>query len=118
MKKNNDSIKFQLNSKRPRVEVDLANLLKDPCLRKKNYNYHYSGKDQIQRAYLQIGVCQLFEHDFPKKEIEKTMHRFNQTWFKEYKWLEYSILKDVAYYLYCYLFKPGIGNQNFYALYE
>jgi hypothetical protein len=25
------------------------------------------------------------------------MRRFNPTWFKEYKWLEYSIEKDAAY---------------------
>ena len=31
MKKNNDSIKLQSNSKQPRVEVDLANLPGDPC---------------------------------------------------------------------------------------
>jgi hypothetical protein len=36
MKKNNDSIKLQSNSKRPRVEVDLANLPRNPSLRKKN----------------------------------------------------------------------------------
>jgi hypothetical protein len=35
MKKNNNSIKLQSNSKRPRVEVDLANLPRDHCLRKK-----------------------------------------------------------------------------------
>ena len=39
------------------------------------------------------------------------MCRFNLAWFKEYKWLEYSIEKDAAYYLYCYLFKPNFGNQ-------
>ncbi|XP_059441556.1 uncharacterized protein LOC132173901 [Corylus avellana] len=39
------------------------------------------------------------------------MRRFNPTWFKEYKWLEYSKEKDAAYCLYCYLFKPDIGNQ-------
>jgi hypothetical protein len=35
MEKNNDSIDLQSNSKRPRVEVDLANLTEDPCFRKK-----------------------------------------------------------------------------------
>jgi hypothetical protein len=39
------------------------------------------------------------------------MRRFNSAWFKEYKWLEYSILKDTAYCLYCYLFNPDIGKQ-------
>jgi hypothetical protein len=39
------------------------------------------------------------------------MRRFNPAWFKEYKWLEYNILKDAAYCLYCYLFKSDIGKQ-------
>ncbi|XP_059455244.1 uncharacterized protein LOC132185494 [Corylus avellana] len=39
------------------------------------------------------------------------MRRFNPTWFKEYKWLEYSKEKDAVYYLYCYLFKLDIGNK-------
>ena len=111
MKKNTDSIKLQSNSKRSRVKVDLANLPKDSCLRKKIYDYHPSDRDQIRRAYLQIGACQPFKHDFPKKEIGKTMRCFNPVWFKEYKWLEYSVLKDAVYCLYCYLFKPDIGNQ-------
>jgi hypothetical protein len=34
MKKNNDSIKLESNSKRPCVEVDLANLPGDPSLKK------------------------------------------------------------------------------------
>jgi hypothetical protein len=48
---------------------------------------------------------------FQEKKFGKTMRCFNLAWFKEYKWLEYNILKDVAYCLYCYLFKPGIGKQ-------
>ena len=39
------------------------------------------------------------------------MSHFNLAWFKEYKWLEYSIEKNVAYCLYCYLFKSDFGNQ-------
>ena len=39
------------------------------------------------------------------------MRRFNSAWFKQYKWLEYSIEKDDAYCLYCYLFKLDFGNQ-------
>ena len=40
------------------------------------------------------------------------MHRFNPKWFKECgNWLEYSIEKDVAYCLYCYLFRQDVGMQ-------
>jgi hypothetical protein len=53
MENNNDSIELQSNSKRARVEVDLANLPIDPCLRKKISDYHINDRDQIQRTYLQ-----------------------------------------------------------------
>ena len=35
MEQKNDFIKLQANSKQLRIEVDLANLLRDPCLKKK-----------------------------------------------------------------------------------
>ncbi|GMP45667.1 hypothetical protein CsSME_00014115 [Camellia sinensis var. sinensis] len=39
------------------------------------------------------------------------MRRFNSAWFKEYKnWLEYSIEKDAAFCLCCYLFRPDLGK--------
>jgi hypothetical protein len=37
MENNNDFIELQSNSKQARVEVDLANLLIDHCLMKKNF---------------------------------------------------------------------------------
>jgi hypothetical protein len=86
-------------------------MLGDRSLRKKKCDYHPSNRDQIRRSFLQKGACQPFNHDFPRKEFGKIMRYFNPGWFKEYKWLEYSILKDAAYCLYCYLFKPDIGKQ-------
>jgi hypothetical protein len=36
-------------------------------------------------------------HDFPKTQFEKILHRSNRAWFIEYaNWLDYSILEDVA----------------------
>ena len=75
------------------------------------YHINPGDRDQIRRTFLQKGACQPFNHDFPWKELGKTMRCFNPAWFKEHKWLEYSILKDVAYCLYCDLFKWDIENQ-------
>jgi hypothetical protein len=52
MENNNNFIELQLNSKRDRVEVDLTNLLANPCLRRKISNYQPSDRDQIRRTYL------------------------------------------------------------------
>jgi hypothetical protein len=108
----NDSIELQSNSKRARIEVDLANLSTDLGLRKKIFDYHPSDKDKIRRAYLQKKHCQPVEHNFPQTQFEKTWRRFNLAWFEEYSdWLEYSILKDATYCLFCYLFRPDTRNQ-------
>jgi len=109
---NNDPIELQSNSKWACIEIDLANLPTDSCLRKKIYDYHPSDTDKIQRAYLQKRHCQPFDHNFSQTQFGKTWHRFNPAWFKEYSdWLEYNILIDVVYCLFCYLFKPDTGNQ-------
>jgi hypothetical protein len=50
---NNDSIKPQSDSKRARIEVNLANLPIDPYLRKKIYDYYPCDRDNIRRVYLQ-----------------------------------------------------------------
>ncbi|KAL4605598.1 hypothetical protein ACB092_09G041100 [Castanea dentata] len=87
------------NPKRTRIEVDVANLPTDP--------------DQIRRHYLQNKPCQPVDHDFPQSQFGKTKRQFNPVWFKDYpSWLEYSITKDAAYCLFCYLLRPDIGDQG------
>ena len=101
------------NSKRTRIEVDVANLPTNPVLRIKISNYHANERDQIRRHYLQNKACQPVNHDFPQSQFGKTKRRFNPVWFKEFPgWLEYSITKDAAYCLYCYLFRPDTGDQG------
>jgi hypothetical protein len=109
---NNESIELQSNSKQARIEVDLANLPTDHCLRKKNFDYHSSDRDNIRKAYLQKRVCPPFNHNFSQTQFGKTRRCFNSAWFKEYSdWLEYNILKDALYCLFCYLFRPNTRNQ-------
>ena len=77
--------------------------------------FHPSDWDEIRRYYLQKKKkpCQPYEHDFPQTKIGGLMRWFNPKWFKEYgSWLEYSIEKDAAYCLYCYLFRQDVGMQS------
>jgi hypothetical protein len=74
MKKNNDFIELESNSKRFRVEIDLTNLLEDPSLRKIKCDYHPSDKNQIRKKKT---AYQPFNHGFLRKEFEKTMCCFN-----------------------------------------
>ncbi|XP_022862081.1 zinc finger MYM-type protein 1-like [Olea europaea var. sylvestris] len=63
-------------------------------------------------AYLEKGPCQPYEHDFPRRPMGNDNRCFRKEWFSEFHWLEYSIEKDTAYCLHCYLFKPDRGGQG------
>ncbi|KAF8393618.1 hypothetical protein HHK36_021863 [Tetracentron sinense] len=87
-------------------EVNLTDLPADPGLRIQISNYHPNDQDEIRRTYLQRGPCQPRNHNFPKTKFGKKLRRFNPSWFNEYgSWLEYSIIKDAAFCLCCYLFR-------------
>ncbi|KAL3819974.1 hypothetical protein ACJIZ3_005879 [Penstemon smallii] len=97
-------------SKKSRFESD--NLIIDPGLRKRISEYDVNQREDIRRAYLQKGPCQPRTHNFPQRNIGGRMRRFNSDWFDIYgSWLEYSISKDAAFCLSCYLFKSDIGKQ-------
>ncbi|XP_021829669.1 zinc finger MYM-type protein 1-like [Prunus avium] len=99
-------------AKRQCGEINLADLPSDPRLRTRILDYNPTVQDQVRKAYLQRGPCQPKKHNFPQMNFRNTIRRFNPTWFDEYaSWLEYSIEKDAAYCLYCYLFKPNNGEQ-------
>ena len=94
------------------LEINLDDLLVDSRLRIRILNYHPNIRDQVRRAYLQKGPCQAKKHNFSSKKFGELSGRFNPSWFTKYaNWLEYSITKDAAFCLCCYLFKPDIGEQ-------
>ena len=94
------------------LEINLDDLPADPELRIRILDYHPNIRGQVRRAYLQKGPCQAKKHNFPSKKFGELSRRFNPSWFTEYaNWLEYSIAKDAAFFLCCYLFKPNIGEQ-------
>ncbi|KAH9737433.1 TTF-type domain-containing protein [Citrus sinensis] len=81
------------------VEVNLLNLPIDSGLRHPitYYNVKSSSKTIFAKWPLHFG---------------KQSRRFNSAWFDKYgNWLEYSIAKNAAFYLCCYLSKPEIGEQ-------
>jgi hypothetical protein len=100
------------SSSSKRICVDLNNLPSDPGLREKISFYHPNDQDNIRRAYIQKGPCQIVPHNLPQTEIGGSMRRFNPNWFNEHKnWLEYSIEKDAVFCLCCYLFRQDVGKQ-------
>ncbi|KAI5343730.1 hypothetical protein L3X38_011606 [Prunus dulcis] len=95
------------SSKESELQDVLANLPADPGLRPQMLDYDPNIRDEVRRAYLQKGPCQPKDHTFPQTDLSGYDRRFNVKWFDEFDWLEYSISKDAAFCLYCYLFKSN-----------
>ncbi|KAG5574794.1 hypothetical protein H5410_054928 [Solanum commersonii] len=86
-------------------DVDLESLEADPGIRKPIAEYNSNIRDDIRRYYILKKPCQPKDHKFPKTKFGKKMRQFFPDWFNGRKWLEYSITKDAAFCLCCYLFK-------------
>ncbi|XP_022866542.1 zinc finger MYM-type protein 1-like [Olea europaea var. sylvestris] len=98
------------------VEFDVTKLPTDPGLRIPILDYNANIRDEVRRASMLKGPCQPQDHNFPKRQFGVTIRRFNPSWFKKFgSWLEYSIEKDAAYCLYCYLFRTSSGNAHNHA---
>ncbi|KAL6573705.1 hypothetical protein OROHE_002164 [Orobanche hederae] len=88
------------------MEINLPDLPTDPGLRIRILDYNPNIRDEVRRAYLLKGPCQPRSHDFPYTAFGQRSRRFNPAWFDEFStWLEYSISKNAAYCLCCYLSK-------------
>ncbi|XP_031272297.1 uncharacterized protein LOC116130726 [Pistacia vera] len=110
--KANDKENDPLKESHVKLETILKDLPSDLALRPKINHYHPNYRDAIRRFYLQKSCCQPRNHVFPLTKFGKGYCRFNPTWFDVYgDWLEYSVIKDVAFRLYCYLFRPAIISQ-------
>ncbi|PIA31127.1 hypothetical protein AQUCO_05200016v1 [Aquilegia coerulea] len=85
----------------------------NPSLRKPISDYPPDEQDNIRRAYLVKGPCQP-NHDFPLTAFGDQNRGFSKNWYTYYgSWIEYSISKDAAFCLYCYLFKKDRGADAF-----
>ncbi|KAK8940884.1 hypothetical protein KSP39_PZI009869 [Platanthera zijinensis] len=109
----NDSERLQLDAKRAKKEVNIDNRASDPGLRCRISDYPINDRDDVRRYYLLKGPCQPKTHEFPRTIIGNISRKFNPAWFEHFpSWLEYSIEKDAAFCLFCYLFKQEMGQQS------
>uniref|UniRef100_A0A3Q7I321 Uncharacterized protein n=1 Tax=Solanum lycopersicum TaxID=4081 RepID=A0A3Q7I321_SOLLC len=79
-------------------DVDLESLEADPGIRKSITEYNPNIRDDIRRYYILKKLCQPKDHKFPKTKFGKEMQQLFPNWFKDHKWLEYSIIKDAAFF--------------------
>ncbi|XP_070661265.1 uncharacterized protein [Malus domestica] len=104
------------SSRQSQLDGVLGNLEADPGLRTRIIDYDANIRDEVRRSYLQKGPCQPRGHNFPITNMSGINRRFISQWFDEFDWLEYSVSKDAAFCLYCYLFKTNfaqVGSEAF-----
>ncbi|XP_075106835.1 uncharacterized protein LOC142179849 [Nicotiana tabacum] len=101
------SSSFRENSSRLVDEFDVESLNPDPEERIPIDKYNLRIRDEVRKYYIKQGPCQPVDYKFPKTLFGKKIHQFNPGWFKDSnsRWLEYSVKKDAAFCLCCYLFK-------------
>ncbi|CAN6565048.1 unnamed protein product [Malus baccata var. baccata] len=94
------------------TELDeiLANLPADPGHRRRMLDYPPNYREAIRHHYLQNNPCQPKDHIMPRKVSNNRC--FVTRWFDNFKWLEYSIVKDAAFCRYCYLFKCDFDKEG------
>ena len=97
----------------PVLDTDIDDLPSDPGERKDIMDYPANQRDEVRRRYLTKGPCQPYGHNFKQISKGSGTRRFNRAWFDQYgSWLEYSISKESAFCLYCYLFKDEVRMQG------
>ncbi|XP_039143986.1 uncharacterized protein LOC120281142 [Dioscorea cayenensis subsp. rotundata] len=94
------------------AEFNPNDIIADPGLRQLIEEFDVGIRDQVRREYLLKGSCQPFRYNFPKKLQGKEMRCFQEVWFLNFDWLEYSVAKDKAYCFYCYLFKQDRSEKG------
>jgi len=92
----------------------VKSLNSDPGERIPIHRYSSRIRDEVRRHYIQRGPCQPVYHKFSKTLFGKKMRQFSPGWFKDShsRWLEYSVKKDAAFYLCCYLFKNDYVHSS------
>ena len=90
----------------------IHNLPYDPWERPRITTYNVNEVEEIRREYWVQKACQLRNHLFPQTNASDRNRRFVKAWFDEFDWLEYSVKKDKAYCLCCYLFGDNVGQKG------
>ncbi|XP_020411638.1 uncharacterized protein LOC18793132 [Prunus persica] len=115
---NIETIAYENRSASPRIEttdneVDISTLERDPGIRPQIWNYPVNQRDEIRRAYINVGPYQPILSKYPKFGSVTHQRSFQSSWFKLFpSWLEYSPVKDAAFCLPCYLFNKASGHSG------
>ncbi|TVU40845.1 hypothetical protein EJB05_14325, partial [Eragrostis curvula] len=104
----NRVIEHEPKTKRAKVEFRFSDIVGHPGNRKPIDHYAVEIRDQVKRAYALAVPTQPINHTFLRRWQSGEYRSFQTTWYDKFDWLEYSVSKDAAFCLYCYLFfQPG-----------
>jgi len=94
-------------------EFDISSLEFDPGLRRQKWEYNVNQRDEIRRAYIQVGPYQFILEEYPKSGNLNHLRGVQPSWFNLFlTWLEYSKKKDAAFCLPCFLFNKLSGHPT------
>lgn len=95
------------------VVLNDGDIIADPGLRIPIEKMNPNLRDAAKRGFILKGPCQTKGHSYPIRKIYGRNRSFHDKWFENHPWLEYSVAKDAAICLYCYLFKqPRAENYG------
>lgn len=98
--------------KRANIEYNPDMIISDPGDRIPIDEYNVNIRDQVRRAYIAKGPFQPVDYKFSQKIFSGDKRSFQANWYKDFDWLEYSVLKDEAYCMSCYLFNPNRADST------
>ena len=87
----------QPQTKVSRIPFDENELDRDPALRIPIWKHLDYNQDEVRRAYIKWGPNQPILAEYLRTKIGVQNRRFQESWYKKFPWLEYSIAKDAAF---------------------
>ena len=95
----------QPQTKVSRIPFDENELDRDPTLRILIWKHPGYNQDEVRRAYIKWGPNQPILAEYPRTKTGVQNQRFQESWYKKFPWLEYSISKDAAFCFPCFVFQ-------------
>lgn len=89
---------------------------RDPGKRKQICEYPIKERDEVRRAYLNVGPYQPKLLAYQRTQFGKQTRSFQEHWYSKFHWLEYSSSTAKAYCFYCFLFLTDPTQQNLSSL--
>jgi hypothetical protein len=88
-------------------------LERDPALRPQIWQYPHDVRDEVRRAYMQLGPMQPKLKKYKPSGPSGHQRRFQYNWFKLFpSWLEYSESSSCAFCFYCFLCNKNIKKRS------